>query len=74
MPTPAAMSRLADLRAELGRIDRLRVKLLGGEAALTMPEVVLLIDRARDGMTDTGMAGMGVGNLMAPPADSGIRD
>ena len=32
MRAPAAMRQLADLRAGLGRIDRLRVKLLGGEA------------------------------------------
>ena len=51
MPAPAAMRQLADLRDELGRIDRLRVKLLGDQVALTMSEAVLLIDRARDGVT-----------------------
>ena len=35
----------------LGRIDRLQVKLLGGQVTLSMSEAVQLIDRARDGVT-----------------------
>ena len=50
MPTPAAMRQLADLRQQLERVERLRVKLLSGQVALTMSEAVLLIDRARDGI------------------------
>jgi hypothetical protein len=47
MPTPAAMRQLADLRDQLGRIERLRLRLIDGQAA----DLMLLIDRARDAIT-----------------------
>lgn len=46
---PAAMRRLADLRDQLGRIERLRVRLIDGQP-VTMSDLLLLIDRARDGI------------------------
>ena len=49
MPTPAAMRQLADLRAQLGSIERLRVRLIDGQA-IQMADMLLLVDRARDGI------------------------
>ena len=49
MPTPAAMRQLADLRDRLGRVERLRQRLVVGQP-ITASDVLLLIDRARDGI------------------------
>ena len=43
------MRQLADLKDQLGRIDRLRVKLIAGQAVLGS-DLLLPIDRARDGI------------------------
>jgi hypothetical protein len=50
MPAPAAMRQLADLRDQLGRIERLRVRLIDNQP-VTMADLLLLVDRARDGIT-----------------------
>jgi hypothetical protein len=50
MPIPAAMRQLADLRDQLGRIEKLRQRLVIGQP-ITASDVLLLIDRARDGIT-----------------------
>ena len=47
---PAAMRQLADLRAQLGRIERLRVKLIDGQP-VQAGDLMLLVDRARDAIT-----------------------
>jgi len=41
------MQQLAELRAQLGRIDRLRVRLIDGQP-VQAGDLMLLIDRARD--------------------------
>ena len=46
---PAAMRQLADLKDQLGRIERLRLRLIDGQP-ITANDVLLLIDRARDGI------------------------
>jgi hypothetical protein len=48
--SPAAMLQLADLKAQLGRIERLRLRLIDGQA-VQMADMLLLIDRASDGIT-----------------------
>ena len=53
MPQPAAMQRLADFSDKLGRIERLRLRLIDGQP-ITATDVLLLIDRARDA-TASGM-------------------
>jgi hypothetical protein len=45
---PAAMRQLSDLRNQLGRIERLKVRLIGGQAVQMAG--LLLVDRARDGI------------------------
>jgi len=45
---PAAMRQLSDLRKQLVRIERLKVRLIGGQA-VQMADL-LLVDRARDGI------------------------
>ena len=45
---PAAMRQLPDLRDQLGRIERLRVKLIDGQA-VQIADLLLLVDRARMG-------------------------
>jgi hypothetical protein len=45
--TPAAMQRLADLRDQLGRLERLRVRLIDGQP-VQAADLMLLIDRTRD--------------------------
>jgi hypothetical protein len=47
---PAAMQQLAELRDQLGRIERLRLRLIDGQA-VQIAELLLLVDRARDGIT-----------------------
>jgi multidrug resistance efflux pump len=47
MPTPAAMRHLADLRQQLGRIERLRLRLIDGQP-VQAGDLLPLIDRARD--------------------------
>jgi len=50
MPQPnAAMRRLADLRDQLGRIEKLRLRLIDGQP-VQAGDLMLLIDRARDGI------------------------
>jgi hypothetical protein len=49
MPTRAALRQAADLRDQLGRIERLRVRLIDGQA-VQIAELLLLVDRARDGI------------------------
>ena len=44
---PPAMRQLADLRAQLGRIERLRLRLIDGQP-VQAADLMLLIDRARD--------------------------
>jgi len=44
------MQRLADLRDQLGRIDRLRLPLIDGQP-MQAGDLMLLIDRARDAIT-----------------------
>ena len=48
--TPAAMQQLADLREQLGRIERLRLRLIDGQA-VQIADMLLLVDRARDAIT-----------------------
>ena len=43
------MRQLADLRDQLGRLERLRVRLIDGQA-IQMADMLLLVDRARDGI------------------------
>ena len=50
MRPPAAMQQLAELRSQLGRIERLRVRLIDGQA-VQIGDMLLLIDRARDAIT-----------------------
>ena len=50
MPAPAAMRQLADLRDQLGRLERLRVRMIDGQP-VQASDLMLLIDRARDGIT-----------------------
>ena len=47
---PAAMRQLAELRDQLGRIERLRLRLIDGQA-IQVADTLLLVDRARDGIT-----------------------
>ena len=47
---PVAMHQLADLRDQLGRIERLRLPLIDGQAGQAA-DLMLLIDRARDAIT-----------------------
>jgi hypothetical protein len=47
---PAAMQRLADLRDQLGRIERLRLRLIDGQP-VQIADMLLLVDRARDAIT-----------------------
>ena len=47
---PHAMQQLADLRNQLGRIERLRVRLIDNQP-VQAGDLMLLIDRARDGIT-----------------------
>jgi hypothetical protein len=47
---PAAMLQLADLKAQLGRIERLRVRLIDGQP-VQMADMLLLVDRVRDAIT-----------------------
>ena len=49
MRPPAAMQHLADLRDQLGRIERLRLRLIDGQA-VQIADMLLLVDRARDGI------------------------
>ena len=44
------MRQLADLRDQLGRIERLRLRLIDGQA-VQIADLLLLVDRARDGIT-----------------------
>ena len=50
MPTPAAMRRLADLRQQLDRVERIRLRIIGGEG-LKLADVMLLVDSAKAGIT-----------------------
>src|SRR5258708_26241012 len=47
---PAAMQRLADLRDQLGRIEKLRLRLIDGQP-VQAADLMLLIDRAREAIT-----------------------
>jgi len=47
MPAPAAMRQLADLRDQLGRLEKLRLRLIDGQP-VQAADLMLLIDRARD--------------------------
>ena len=49
LAAPAAMRQLTDLRDQIGRIDRLRVRLLDGQPVQVDDQ--LLIDRAREAIT-----------------------
>jgi multidrug resistance efflux pump len=44
------MQRLTDLRDQLGRIERLRLRLIDGQP-VQAGDLMLLIDRARDAIT-----------------------
>ena len=44
------MRQLADLREQLGRIERLRLRLIDGQP-VQAADLMLLIDRARDAIT-----------------------
>ena len=48
--SPAAMQELADLHAQLGRIERVRLRRIDGEP-VHAGDFMLLIDRARDAIT-----------------------
>jgi hypothetical protein len=43
------MQQLADLRDQLGRIERLRVRLIDNQP-VTMADLLLVVDKARDGI------------------------
>ena len=47
---PAAMQQLANLRKQLGRIEKLRLRLIDGQP-VQAADLMLLIDRARDAIT-----------------------
>ena len=49
MPTPAAMRQLADLRDQLARVERIRLRIIGGEG-LKLADVMLLVDSAKAGI------------------------
>jgi len=49
MPTPAAMRQLADLRQQLARVERIRLRIIGGEG-LKLADVMLLVDSAKAGI------------------------
>ena len=50
MPRPAAArQQLTHLRTQLGRIERLRVRLIDNQP-VTMSDLLLLVDRVRDGI------------------------
>jgi hypothetical protein len=49
MPAPAAMRQLADLRDQLARVEKLRVRLIDNQP-VTTSDLLLLIDRACDGI------------------------
>ena len=42
------MRQLADLRDQLSRIERLRLRLIDGQAAVQIADMLLLVDRVRD--------------------------
>jgi len=45
------MQQLADLREQLARIERLRLRLIDGQP-MQAGDLMLLVDRARDGIMD----------------------
>ena len=49
MPTPATMRQLADLRQQLDRVERIRLRVIGGEG-LKLADVMLLVDSAKAGI------------------------
>jgi len=49
MPTPAAMRQLADVRQQLARVERIRLRIIGGEG-LKLADVMLLVDSAKAGI------------------------
>jgi hypothetical protein len=51
MPAPAAMRQLADLRDQLGRLERLRVRLIDRQP-VSAGDLMLLVDRARDAIAE----------------------
>ena len=46
---PAAMRQLADLRDQLARVERIRLRIIGGEG-LKLADVMLLVDSAKAGI------------------------
>ena len=46
MPTPAGMRQLADLRQQLDRVERIRLRIIGGEG-LKLVDIMLLVDSAK---------------------------
>ena len=49
MPTPAVMRQLADLRDQLERVERIRLRIIGVEG-LMLAEVMVLVDSAKAGI------------------------